>query len=149
MKYLGKSKILIKSNIILYFCLKLQICLQFFIFHLYFCFNYNRPFSKWCHKYFRSASIIWNTFHKLHKNSFDCGLNFAETALLLLENVSSCGWITKISRKVHFYYNFLIKYLIKLLNKRQPSAVVICAICTTSLISFALKNFDSYPKPLL
>ena len=41
-----------------------------------------------------------------------------------------------------------IKYLIKLLNKRQPSAVVICAI-HTSFLSLVFKNFDSHPKPLL
>ena len=33
-----------------------------------------------------------------------------------------------------------------MLNKRQPSAVVICAICTTSLISLVFNNIPIIKK---
>ena len=35
-----------------------------------------------------------------------------------------------------------------MLNKRQPSAVVICAICTTSLISLVFNNIPVIKKPV-
>ena len=56
--------------------------------------------------------------------------------------------------KNYIILDFILKLQIykisnkKLLNKRQLSAVVICTICTTNLISFVFNNIPIIKKPL-